>query len=120
MATEPLRSSTRVTVPVKISCCLAENSAKIIPRSASRIPWMITCRAVWAAIRPKFLGLISMRSTSPSWALGRAFWASSRLISVWGLSTASTTSFLTNIRTSPFSSLASTTTLSVMFSWSFL
>ena len=114
MATEPLRSSTRVTVPVRISCSLAENSSKIMPRSASRIPCMITCRAVWAAMRPKFLGLISMRSTSPSWARGRAFWASSRLISVWGLSTSSTTSFFTYIRTVPSSSLASTTTLSVI------
>ena len=118
MATEPLRSSTRVTEPVKISCSLAENSSKIIPRSASRMPWIMTWRAVWAAMRPKFLGLISMRSTSPSWALGRARWASSRLISVWGLSTASTTSFLTNMRTASNSSLASTTTLSVMPSWS--
>ena len=82
MATEPVRSSTRVTVPVRISCSLEENSSNTMLRSASRMPWMMTWRAVWAAIRPKFLGLISMRSTSPSWARGRAFWASAWLISV--------------------------------------
>ena len=118
MDTEPVRSSTRVTEPVRISCSLAENSSNTMPRSASRIPWMITWRAVCAAMRPKFLGLISMRSTSPNCARGSAFRASSRLISVWGLSTVSTTSFLTYMRTSPFSSSASTVTLSVMPSWS--
>ena len=83
-----------------------------MPRSASRMPWMMTWRAVWAAMRPKLRGLISMRSTSPSSARGRAALASSRLISVQGLSTVSTTSFLTYMRTVPFSSLASTVTLS--------
>ncbi len=86
--------------------------------SASRIPWMITWRAVWAAIRPKFRGLISMRTTSPVWAAGRLFRASSRAISVEGLVTSSTISFLTNMRTVWVISLASTKTLSEIPSWS--
>ncbi len=83
-----------------------------MPRSASRMPWMITWRAVWAAMRPKSRVRTSMRITSPSWAWGSLSRAISRLISVQGLSTSSTTSFLTNMRTVPFSSSASTVTLS--------
>ena len=116
--TAPERGSMRVTTPVRISCSLELNSSYIMPRSASRMPWMITWRAVWAAMRPKLRGLTSMRSTSPSWAWGREARASSRLISVQGLSTTSTTSFLTNMRTEPFSSSASTVTLSPTPSWS--
>ena len=86
--------------------------------SASRMPWMMTCRAVWAAMRPKFRGLISMRTTSPLWAEGRLLRASARAISVAGFVTSSTISFLTYIRTVSVTSLASTNTLSVTPSWS--
>ena len=45
--------SMRSTVPIKISCCREEKLSKIMPRSASRMPWIMTCFAVCAAIRPK-------------------------------------------------------------------
>ena len=50
--------SNRCTVPVTRSPRWSSNSSKRLSRSASRIFWMITCLAVWAAIRPSSDGSI--------------------------------------------------------------
>ena len=72
---------------------------------------MMTCLAVWAAMRPKFWVLTSTLTRSPSSQRGLIFRASSREISVAGVMTPSTTSFWTYIRMS--FSVSSTKTLSV-------
>ena len=50
--------SNRCTVPVTRSPRWSSNSSKRLSRSASRIFWMMTCLAVWAAIRPSSAGSI--------------------------------------------------------------
>lgn len=52
-------ASTRVTVPTTSSPFLALNSLKTVSDSASRIFWIITCLALWAAIRPSVSGSMS-------------------------------------------------------------
>ena len=49
-------ASTRVTVPTTRSPFLPANSSKTVSDSASRIFWMITCLADWAAMRPSVSG----------------------------------------------------------------
>ena len=46
-------------IPVTSSPTRSLYSSNIMPRSASRIRWRITCLAVWAAIRPKSSGVTS-------------------------------------------------------------
>jgi hypothetical protein len=48
--------------------------------------WMITCLAVWAAIRPKSEGVSTISTVSPSFAVFLIFLASARLISINGSS----------------------------------
>ena len=69
-----------------------------MPRSASRMPWMMTCLAVWAAMRPKACVFTSTLTRSPSSACLLILRASSREISVAGVRTSSTTSFCTYMR----------------------
>ena len=47
---------------------IAAQAAKqvIIPRSASRMPWMMTCLAAWAAMRPNFFVSTGMATVSPT------------------------------------------------------
>ena len=103
--------SMRRTVPVRISCSFDENVSKTMPRSASRMPWMMTCLAVWAAMRPKAFVCTSTLTRSPSCAVLLILRAASSVISVAGVMTSSTTSFCTYMCIS--SSLTSTKTLSV-------
>ena len=60
--------SNRWTVPVTRSPRWSSNSSKRLSRSASRIFWMITCLAVWAAIRPSSEGSILAPSLVASMA----------------------------------------------------
>jgi len=70
----------------------------------------MTWRAVWAATLPKSAGVLSTITIPPSSASGSTSRASSRLTSVMGLSTLSTTSFSVKMVTLPvsISTLAST------------
>ena len=61
----PFMGLTRVTSAVRISCSLEAYSSAIMPRSASRMPWMMTCFAVEVAMRPKSLVCTLMRTSSP-------------------------------------------------------
>jgi hypothetical protein len=56
----------RWTVPVIRSPRWSSNSSKRLSRSASRIFWMMTCLAVWAAIRPNSEGSILAPSLTAS------------------------------------------------------
>ena len=66
MDAAPVRGSMRETTPVSISCSLLVNSSYIMPRSASRMPWMMTCLAAWAAMRPNFFVSTGMATVSPT------------------------------------------------------
>ena len=62
-----LSNSTRLTMPLTTSLTRSLYSLYWRWRSASRTFWTITCLAVWAAIRPKSLGVSShSRTTVPS------------------------------------------------------
>src|SRR5581483_10376923 len=58
------RSPVCWTMPVTTSLTRSMYSSYIISRSASRIRCKMTCFAVWAAMRPKFSGVTSVRLTS--------------------------------------------------------
>ena len=84
---------------------------KIIRKqSAFLCPWMTTCLAVWAAMRPNFWTSTGMRMASPTWALGTIFRAASMCISR-AVSSTSSTAVFTRCMERPFS-LRSTTTFS--------
>ena len=48
-----LPRSKRRTMPVMTSPLRSLYSLKMFSRSALRVPWIMTCLAVWAAMRPK-------------------------------------------------------------------
>ena len=70
-------------MPVTMSPSLPAYSSYLRSRSASRIRWVITWRAVWAAIRPKFSGVTSNSSPTGSPSSSRS-WASTRISMVSG------------------------------------
>ena len=85
----------------------------MLARSASRMPCTMTCFAVSAARRRRFLVLTSTSRIEPSFMRLFCSLASSREICVMGFSTSSTTSSCWNMRTVFFTGSMSTRTLAL-------
>ena len=89
------------TIPFSISPSLSAKASYKASLSASRIRCSITCLAVWAAIRPKFEGVVSTKTVSPRAASSTSSLASAKEICERLSSTSSTTSFSVKILTCP-------------------
>ena len=85
--------SKRRTMPVINSPFLSLNSWKVMSRSASRIFWITTCFAVWAAMRPSSsVPMLTLKpKLSPIMHSESCSRASSSEISTSSLVTSSTT-----------------------------
>ena len=83
-----------------------------MPRSASRMPWMMTCFALCAAMRPHFFVSTGTLTWPPTFARLLMAFAASSVSWVAGFSTSSTTSLRMYMSIFRFSSLISITTLS--------